>query len=82
MDLPNGNQSFFTSFSVHGYAVALSYSLFAPVERIKVILQTHRLSKVSKADILKRPIEAFKRNSLKKLENPEIFHSFSLRCSN
>ena len=64
MDFPNGDQSFFTTFAVHGYAVALSYSVFAPVERIKVILQTHRLSKVSKADILKRPIEAFKRNSL------------------
>lgn len=75
MDFPNENQSFFTSFAINGYAVALSYSLFAPVERIKVILQTHRLSKVSKADILKRPIEAFKRNSFKKFENPEIFYS-------
>lgn len=63
MDFPNGNQSFFTVFAVQGYAVALSYSLFAPVERVKVILQTHRLSKVSKAEILKGPREAFKRIS-------------------
>jgi len=58
------NQSFFTTLAMYGYAVTISFSVFAPIERIKIILQTHRLSQVSKADVLKRPLDAFRRISI------------------
>lgn len=52
--------SFFNFFLSVGAAYSVSYTLFAPFERLKIVLQTHRLS-VSNQDILKKPIQAFKR---------------------
>ena len=53
------------NFLTAGFATSMSYTLFAPIERIKIILQTHRLSNISRSEIYTKPLEVF--NSLLKI---------------
>lgn len=61
-DLEIRQQGFVPYFITYGFSIGLSYTLFAPIERIKIILQTHRLSNISKSEILKKPLEVFTRS--------------------
>ncbi len=53
--------TFVTNFITYGFAISMSYTVFAPIERIKIILQTHRLSNISRSDIFTRPSQVFNR---------------------
>ena len=55
------DNTFVTNFITYGFAIGMSYTAFAPIEKIKIILQTHRLSNISRSEIFTRPSQVFNR---------------------